>query len=228
MYMKEDKEKKIGLFGGTFNPVHLGHLRAAEEIRETFGLNKIYFIPAFIPPHKNTTEIAPSNDRLKMLKLAIHGNPFFDLSDIELKREGKSYTVDTLRYFTSKFSDHSHYFIVGTDQYSEIITWKDYKTLFKLSNLIVVERPGFNFDLSKLIPLELKDDFRYYKKNNNVTHYINERSLLLSLVKIEGLGISSTRIRRKIKNNKSLRYLVPTEVETYILSRGIYKKEKSQ
>jgi nicotinate-nucleotide adenylyltransferase len=226
--MKEDRGKKIGLFGGTFNPVHLGHLRAAEEIRETLGLNKIYFIPAFIPPHKKRLEIATPRDRLGMLKLAIQGNPFFDVSDIELKREGKSYSVDTLTYFTSIFTDYSFFLIVGTDQFSEIATWKDYKTLLKLSNFVVMQRPGFDFNISELIPLELKDDFRYYKKYRNVTHYINDRSLLLSFIKIEGFEISSTRIRGLIKDSKSFRYLVPIEVESYILSRSIYKKEKSQ
>jgi nicotinate-nucleotide adenylyltransferase len=215
--------KRIGLLGGTFNPVHLGHLRAAEEIREILTLDKIYFIPAFIPPHKDSSDLASPDDRLKMLELATGGNPFFEISDIELKRKGPSYTIDTLTYFSSTFPDIESYFILGTDLFSEIETWKNYKKLFELSNFAVITRPGFTEDLSLIFPLALKDDFRYYKKEESMTLYLHKSSKILAFVEIAGIEVSSTQIRDLLNKGKSIKYLVPEEVEAYILSKNLYK-----
>jgi len=226
--MEKKPGKRVGLLGGTFNPVHLGHLRAAEEIRETLTLDKIYFIPAFIPPHKAPSEIASPADRLKMLEIAIRGNPSFEISDTELKRKGHSYTVDTLTYFSSNFPDFEFYFIVGNDLFSEIDTWKDYKRLFELSNFAVIIRPGFCGDFSSIFTLELKDDFRYYKREKDVVTYLHKGSKILVFVRIEGIEVSSTQIRRLLREDKSIKYLVPSEVESYILSKKLYTKEGLQ
>ncbi|HOJ43890.1 MAG TPA: nicotinate (nicotinamide) nucleotide adenylyltransferase, partial [Syntrophorhabdaceae bacterium] len=118
---------KIGLFGGTFDPIHIGHLRAAEEIREMYFLDVIYFIPVYIPPHKREKKIADYEDRVSMIRLSIKGNRFMKLSDIEIKRGGVSYSYDTIRYFEDKFKDI--YFIIGVDAFSEINTWYRYKEL---------------------------------------------------------------------------------------------------
>lgn len=219
---------RIGLFGGTFNPVHLGHLRAAEEVREILGLHSVYFIPAYMPPHKDTTGIASPVDRLKMLALATQGNPFFRISDVELNRGGSSYTIDTLEYFSFTFPDSELYFVLGSDLFSEIDTWRDYKRLFESSNFAVIMRPGFCNDFSSLCPLALKDEFRYYKQENGIITYLHKSSKVLQLVQIDGIQISSTRIRELIKEYKSIKYLVPNEVESYIQTKKLYAQEEHQ
>jgi nicotinate-nucleotide adenylyltransferase len=223
--MEKKYRKRVGLLGGTFNPVHLGHLRAAEEIREVLTLDKVYFIPSSIPPHKDSEGIISPNDRLKMLELSIQGNPFFEISDVELKRGGASYTIDTLKHFSSTFPEFEFYFIVGNELFFEIDTWKDFKQLFELSNFTVITRPGFSEDFSSLIPLAVKDDFRYYKKEKDVTIYLHKSSKALAIVQIEGIPVSSTQIRDILRDNKSIKYLVPAPVESYILSKKLYVKE---
>ena len=213
---------KVGLFGGTFNPIHLGHLRGAEEVRELLGLEKVYFIPSAVPPHKKLCELAPQEHRLNMVRLAVSGNPFFEVSEIEIERGGPSYTVDTLEYFLREFPDFNLYFIIGTDSLVDIDTWKDYKELSQLSNFAVLARPGAPRDFPSLIPLALRASFRYYKREEGVTFYVHEGSNLLVFVEIEGLEVSSTRIRDLISRGKSIKYLVPGEVEDYILSNKLY------
>ncbi len=239
---------KVGLLGGTFNPIHLGHLRAAEEVREILTLEKIYFIPASIPPHKDPSEVASSPHRLKMLKIATQGNPFFEISDFELRHDGPSYTIDTLRFFSTEFPEFDLYFILGTDLFSEMDTWKEHKKLFSISNFVLITRPGFSLtgadpphtvrlnassetggicpqdDLLSAIPVELRDDFRYYKKEEKATLYMHKSSNTLALVEIEGVKISSTQIRDLLKNRKSIKYLIPDKVESYILKNKLYTK----
>lgn len=224
--MEKKADRRVGLLGGTFNPIHLGHLRAAEEIRETLTLDRVYFIPALTPPHKTPSDIASPADRLKMIECAIRGNPHFEISDVELRRKGPSYTVDTLTYFSSNFPDSEFYFIVGSDLFSEIDTWKDYKRLFELSNFAVITRPGFCEDPYSTFALELRNDFRYYKKEKDVVTYLHKGSKLLVFVRIEGIQVSSTQIRRLLREGRSIKYLVPDEVESYILSKKLYKKEE--
>jgi nicotinate-nucleotide adenylyltransferase len=214
------KKPRVGLLGGTFNPIHIGHLRAAEEVREILALEKIYFIPAAMPPLKDMTKIASPDSRIKMVEIAIRGNPFFELSDVEIKREGTSYTVDTLGYFVSNFPEFEFYFILGTDLFPEMDTWKEYKKLFELSNFAVITRPGFPHIDS--IPPALKYDFQYHKNEGGVIFYMHKSSKLLALVQIEGIQISATRIRNLLNKNRSIKYLVPLEVEEYILENRLY------
>lgn len=221
--MRKGHRIKAGLLGGTFNPIHIGHLRAAEEVREILTLEKLYFIPAAVPPLKDPTKIAPSDSRLKMVELAIRGNPFFEVSDVELKREGTSYTIDTLRYFSSKLPEFEFYFILGTDLFPEIDSWKEYKRLFELSNFAVITRPGFPKDSrSSTLPLTLRDDFQYHTNKEGVTSYMHKSSRVLALVRIEGIQVSGTQIRNLLHKNRSIKYLVPLEVETYILENKLY------
>lgn len=220
---------KTGLMGGSYNPVHIGHLRAAEVVRELLSLEKVVFIPASVNPLKEGEPTCDAEHRLRMLELATEDNPFFEISDTEIKRGGNSYTIDTLRYFSEKYPKDSHYFIMGSELFTDISTWKDYRELFNYSNFIVVRRPGFSSeDSSGLIPLELSQDFRYLKehsKNEEITLYEHRSSHLVYFVTIQGFELSSTMIRELVEKGSSIKYLVPGKLEEYILSKGIYRRK---
>ena len=226
--MDNKKKERAGLFGGTFDPVHFGHLRAAEEIREQLSLNRIYFVPAALPPHKKSTHTTPSLHRLEMLRLAVSENPNFDICGYELEKNTTSYTVETLRHLNTANPNSEFYFIVGNELFAEIETWKEYKELFKLSNFAVITRPGYPDEGDAKLPLTLKNDFSYYKEKENVIFYKDNNSKLIAFPKIRGLKISSTEIRRFVKAGRSVKYLVPARVEEYILRNNIYRTEESR
>ena len=212
-------EKRIGLFGGTFNPIHLGHLRGAEEIREAFGLQEVTFIPAAIPPHKLAEKVIDAKHRFEMVKLATAHNPFFSTTDIELSRPQKSYSIDTIRYFRERHPEV--FFILGRDAFVEIETWKEFQELFSLCNFIVMARPGSQETLTPSpLPSALAPVFRYDQEINGWTH---GSGYTLHFKAITGLDISSTKIRELIAEGKSIRYLVPGEVAAYIRKQGLYR-----
>ena len=224
---KQTKEigegRKIGLFGGTFNPIHLGHLRGGEEIREAFGLQKVVFIPAAIPPHKVTEKVIEARHRLEMVKLAIMTNPSFSVSSVELERPGKSYSIDTLQYFRERKED-SLFFILGRDAFVEIETWKDFQRLFFLSNFIVMTRSGFGkTPLRSQLPETLVSVFRY---DQEVKAWIHTSGHTLHFKEITFLDISSTKIRKLLEKGESVKYLIPAEVEAYAKEYGLYRKDR--
>jgi nicotinate-nucleotide adenylyltransferase len=215
--------KRIGLFGGTFNPIHLGHLRGAEDIRESFGLDRVVFLPAAIPPHKLRDDVIEPRPRLEMVKLATLANPFFSVSDVEIERSGKSYSIDTLRYFREGQPD-SFFFILGMDAFVEIETWKEYQKLFSLCNFIVMARPGSGKPPpSSQLPDVLVSSFHYDQKGRV---WLHESGHTLHVKEITFLDISSTRIRELVEKGKSVKYLVPPDVEVYIRTHGLYQSEK--
>ncbi|NIS63311.1 MAG: nicotinate-nucleotide adenylyltransferase [Proteobacteria bacterium] len=215
---------RIGIFGGTFNPIHLGHLRAAEEIRERFDLDRVIFIAAAVPPHKEVEGGIPGEHRMEMVRLAISGNPHFSISDIELKRPGKSYSISTIQFFRQRFgSDSEMFFILGMDAFLEIGTWKSFQELFSLCHFIVMTRPGFEKPLSAVnLPAEIEDAFVYDEEGDRFTHR-NGYSIYLQGVTF--LDISSTKIREEISKGRSIRYLLPPEVERYIRRHHFYRGE---
>ena len=224
--MEDNNQKRIGLFGGTFDPIHFGHLRAAEEIKHILDLDKILFIPTATPPHKENSNISLAQDRLEMIRLAIEGNKYFDISVFELHSDRPSYTINTLEHFNQNEKDAELYFIVGNELFNEIETWKDYKRLFELSNFAVITRPGFSELDSSRIPLALKDDFRYHNIIDNVISFTNNKKEIV-FIEIKGIEISSTDIRGFVKSNQSIKYLVPYKVENYIRSQKLYAEEVS-
>jgi nicotinate-nucleotide adenylyltransferase len=209
---------RAGIFGGTFNPVHNGHLRAAEEIRESFSLERIYFVPVFIPPHKKNRQIANAEDRLAMLRLAIKGNSFFKLSSIEIQRGGISYSIDTLRDMEKKLEDL--YYLIGVDAFSEIRTWHRFTDLFFHTNFIVMVRPSHRRKSGlAMFPAEVKKQIKIL--DDRTFQHISGKKIYLRYV--TQLDISATRIRESMAEGKSIRYLVPVAVENYIKERKIYE-----
>ncbi|OGW53419.1 MAG: nicotinate (nicotinamide) nucleotide adenylyltransferase [Nitrospirae bacterium RBG_13_43_8] len=215
---------KIGIFGGTFNPIHYGHLRAAEEVREKFDLTKVVFIPAKNPPLKSR-ELLKSEHRYKMTELALSGNIFFEISDIEFKRPGKSYSVQTLEEMQRIFPDMDLCFILGIDAFLEIPTWYQPERLLSLADFIVISRPSFRF--VDLLSSPYVDVSRNELEKLDEAEAESWRSTLkgksvITALKIPLLNISATEIRRRIREGKSVKYLLPESVESYIISNKLY------
>ena len=215
------ESKRIGLFGGTFNPIHQGHLRGAEEIREAFHLDEVIFIPSSIPPHKVTEKVVEAKHRLEMVRLATSTNPHFSTCDVELSRIGKSYSIDTVRYFLER-QQQAPYFILGRDAFVEIETWKEFQNLFSICHFIVMTRPGSQKNtLTSQLPRTLIPNFRYDPQEKA---WINVSGHRLYFKEILFLDISSTKIREFIEQRESVKYLIPAEVEAYIQNYGLYQK----
>jgi nicotinate-nucleotide adenylyltransferase len=192
---------KIGLFGGTFDPIHLGHLRAAENAREALGLEEVHFIPAGAPPHRPGPQTT-THDRYAMVALGTSGHPGFIPSDIEIRREGPSYTVDTLQALKTALPQDELVLILGSDAFGEIASWKEPERVFALCRVAVVHRPGEVPNSEKV--LELSSD-------------------RVTWVEAAGLPISATDVRRRASQGKSVRYLVPDLVADYIQKRALYR-----
>jgi nicotinate-nucleotide adenylyltransferase len=216
---------KVGIFGGTFNPIHYGHLRSAEDVRDAFSLDRVYFVPAARPPHKSTEDLASADHRLKMVELAIADNPFFLASSIELERSGPSYSIDTIRYFLTAFCPRSLAFIIGIDAFRELSSWKEYEYIPTLCDIIVTTRPGEALPTSdQFLPVALKKSFWY---DPQVHMYRHGSGHFLTLHNITGLSLSSSTIRSIVRQGRSGRYLVPPIVEAYMLREHLYKTEES-
>ncbi len=217
-------EERIGLFGGTFNPIHLGHLRAAEEVEEKFSLDAILFIPSYIPPHKLTIEIAAPKDRLAMVKLAVQGRPRFAASSVEIEARETSYSITTVDKVKKTYQDGWLFFIVGVDAFLEIETWKSYRDVLEQCRFIVVSRPGHRLgQAKKALPNEYKDKIFDARGLGRV----GQRSILkhqIFLVDIRALDISSTEIRRRIRRGQPIKGLVPEAVEEYINTKRLYQE----
>lgn len=216
---------KVGIFGGTFNPIHYGHLRAAEEVREKLKFDKILFIPSKSPPLK-TEAIADAVHRYEMLRLAIFNNRFFELSDIECRLPGKSYTVKTVDELTKTNPGTRFFFILGIDAFLDIPNWWHPERLIALTNFVIISRPGFKFIDLQTSPYTKINRRILSELDNGETETCkiklksNKDAILLRLTPI---GISSTEIRRLIRQGKSIKYLLPAEVKSYIISNRLYK-----
>ncbi len=219
---------RVGLFGGTFNPIHHGHLRAAVEIQERFRLHKLYLIPAALPPHKDLQNVISAHDRIEMTRLAIQDHPNFILSDVELKRSGPSYTVDTVQAFQNDLEPGSDLLLImGLDAFLEIDTWKAYKRLVQMLPIIVMGRPLHNNTTShnewaamtELIHTQISDAYQFSDQKNCYQHH---RYQPIYRQPISMLDISATKIRQLVRQKRSIRFLVPQSVEHYILTQGLY------
>jgi nicotinate-nucleotide adenylyltransferase len=212
------KERRIGLFGGTFDPIHLAHLRSAQEVHEAFQLNRVIFIVAATPPHKLDRPIISTRHRWNMVKVAIAGNPNFALSDVEIRREGTSYSIETISYYHRHLKEGERlFFIVGADAFLEIETWKDYPRLFTVCDFIVISRPDFDPLQAPVLASE------GFKKVDRGDRFLHPSGHSLYLFRVTPIGISSTGIRKAVKEGRSISYLVPKEVGEYIAREDLYR-----
>jgi nicotinate-nucleotide adenylyltransferase len=210
----------IGLMGGTFNPVHLAHLRIAEEARDLFALDRVIFIPAATPPHKPQVGELSFADRLSMVRLATAGNDGFTVSDMEAVRGGRSYSIDTLRALSLELPQDELYFIVGADSFNDISTWREYASIFALCNVVCVQRPGSTIkSLAMALPVAMSSEFCYDAAAKRLTHSSGHGVFALDGVLLD---ISSSHIRQLVRGGRSIRYLVPDAVEQYIKEQRLY------
>ena len=212
---------KTGILGGTFNPIHLAHLRIAEQAQQRFRLDRVIFIPAADPPHKAIAGEVSFAHRLAMVERAIRGCPTFEVSDLETRRSGKSFSVDTLEILQRQDPAGERFFIIGLDSYCEIASWKDFARLFSLCHLIVTTRPGVVIEnpLDPL-PVAIRGDFCYDSAAGKVLHKSGNYVFFLSETRID---ISSTQIRQRLIEGQSIRQLVPAAVADYIEEHGLYR-----
>jgi len=189
---------RLGLFGGSFDPLHVGHLLAASESADRLGLDRVEFVTAARPPHKRP--VAPAEARHEMVVLATARDPRFFPSRLELDHPGPSFTVDTLRRARRRWPEAELFFITGADAYRDVGTWKEPEALVELAGMVAVSRPGY--DLARLDP------------------FFRQR---VRLLEIPGYEVSSTEVRRRVAEGRSIRYLVPFEVEVYIEKHGLYR-----
>ncbi len=199
------EKRSVGVLGGTFDPIHNGHLVIAEEVRVRLGLERVLFVPARISPLKLARQMAPAHHRCQMIRLAIASNPFFELSLVDLERPGPSYTVDTLRLLKQQLGEGREIcFIIGQDALASILSWRDPAEIMRLCRLVVVNRPGYHADLPSL---------------EKALPGLRQSLLLLETPE---LSVSSTDLRRRVREGWPIRYQVPDEVMAYIYEHRLY------
>ncbi|HEX9022008.1 MAG TPA: nicotinate-nucleotide adenylyltransferase [Nitrospirota bacterium] len=215
---------KIGILGGTFNPVHYGHLAAAEEVRTRLKLDRVLFVPSYLPPHKQEEDAPSAVQRLEMVRMATVGNPRFKPSDIEIKRGGKSYTIDTIEELRLANPGAELYFLTGLDSFLDIRTWREWETLLARCSFVVLSRPGYRFaDLLKIDFLKNAEKNLMSLDRGETTHaVVKTASFVIFLEMIPHYDISSTDIRRRVKQGENIKYLLPEAVETYIIKNKLY------
>ncbi|HXN07066.1 MAG TPA: nicotinate-nucleotide adenylyltransferase [Nitrospiria bacterium] len=217
---------KTGILGGTFNPVHLGHILLALEVREKLKLDEVLFIPTGDPPHKTSQDLSSAKDRYEMVKLAISGYPFFKISSIEIDRKNKSYTIDTIRELKKQRPGDSFYFIIGLDAFMEIGSWKESAGLLNLVHFIVVSRPGSRFRNLADIPgfesasaasLKAMDEEQIFQYEFSPGH-----GLSIVLLWVEPVPVSSSEIRENIRKGKINNKFLPDQVKSYIIEKKVF------
>lgn len=204
------KIKRLAIMGGTFDPIHIGHLMTAEEVRHEFDIDQVVFIPTGYPPHKENNRVTHSEHRYLMTVLATVENPHFNVSRIEIDRPGKTYTVDTIKEIKEMYTpDMKIYFITGADAVNEILTWKHAEELMRICEFVAVTRPGYNKKRLKAKLDELRKSFEC------TVHFLE----------VPALAISSSDIRRRVEKGRPIQYLVTQSVEKYIHKFKLYSKK---
>lgn len=195
---------RLGIFGGTFDPIHFGHLSAAEQVREQLNLSKVIFVPTGEPVFKKDAEVSPAHDRLAMLRLATASNPYFEVSSMEIDRQGLTYTIDTLRELRNSYpATVSFFFITGADAMVTIPQWKDADQFFRYARFVAITRPGHPIDEAEKAQLR-------------------DCSLSVEYLEVPAFQISSSFIREQASQGRSIRYVTPEPVQDYIADHKLY------
>lgn len=208
----ENRKKAIGIMGGTFDPIHYGHLVTAEAVRAEYGLERVFFVPSGHPPHKEDQKVTYAEQRFLMTFLAIAGNYYFEVSRMEIERPGKSYAYDTITAFRKLFPDYRIYFITGADAVKEILTWHRFDELLDLCSFVGATRPGYCLEDM------LKGDEQLVAPD-----YMDK----ITVIEVPAMAISSSEIRKRVREGKPIKYLLPEDVEQYIYKHGIYMTEEN-
>lgn len=218
-------KKPIGIYGGTFDPIHYGHLRPNLELCEVLGLEHVRFIPAFLPPHKDEPQTSVAQ-RLEMVTMAISEEEHFVLDDREIKRGGASYTVDTLKSLRQDFPEHPLCLLMGMDAFSGIDSWYHWQEILDYAHIIVSQRPETDFDDLKQWPDVIRDFYLAHKAERDVI----QQSLCgkIRLEPVTQLSISATDIRNRLKNNQSIRFLMPEAIINRIKDYNLYSLSVSK
>ena len=198
--------KTLGIMGGTFDPIHYGHLVTAEAARDIFNLDSVVFVPSGRPPHKKDYRVTDAESRYLMTVLAVVGNPHFYVSRVEIDREGQSYSIDTIDAFQKKYPSTELYFITGADAILEILTWRKVDEIVRKCFFIAATRPGYDLK-------GLSAEFQ------RVAEVLCDR---IHTIEVPALAISSTDIRRRVADGESIKYLVPESVEQHIYKNDLY------
>lgn len=201
--------RRVGVLGGTFDPIHMGHLIVAECIRERIGLDEVLFVPAGIPPHKETMGLSSGWDRYMMTMLATATHPHFSVSRVDLDRAGPSYTVDTLAHLRQGLAPVELFFIMGSDSLAQLLTWYRPDRLLRENRVIVAGRPGWSLASAREALGPLYEEHRQR----------------IELVEIPGIDLASREIRAKLERGESIRYLIPDLVLSYIEANRVYKEK---
>lgn len=198
---------KIGIMGGTFDPIHYGHLILSQYVLDSLNLDKVIFIPSGMPPHKDEDVVLKAEKRKKMVELAIKSNPKFKVSSIEIEEESTSYTIETVKKLKNLYKDDKLYLILGGDSLLTLHEWKDYKEILKTINIAVVDRYNYSYSL-----LDSRVEYFNRRCNGNIVK-----------VSCPIIQISSTDIRKRVKEGRSIKYLLPEEIEDYIYEKNLYR-----
>ncbi len=211
---------RVGILGGTFNPIHLAHLRIAEEVREACRLDRVMFMPAADPPHKAVAEQVSFEHRYAMVEAALADHSAFEASDLERRRSGKSYSVDTLEILAREHPGDEYWFLMGLDSFRDLPSWYQWERLFTLAHLVVVTRPGVAMEPPlELVPVAIRGEFCYDCQPERLRHRSGKTVLFLTETLLD---ISSTRLRAMVAAGRSIRYLVPAAVDAYIHQHALY------
>lgn len=202
---------RLGLLGGTFDPVHLGHLILAEQCREQCGLDEVWFVPSRLPPHKRETKISDGRARVEMLTFAVAGHPAFKVSRIELDREGPSYTVETLQQLVVEDASRELYFLIGGDSLADLPHWREPRRILELATIVAAGRGR--------TPLPPMDRIR---------EELGEAAARIECIEMPAVDLSSTDLRRRVRDGRSIRYMTPRAVEIYILEHGLYRETRDE
>ena len=215
---------RIGVFGGTFNPIHIGHLRAAEEAAEALALERVLFVPSARPPHKAAGDesLAPAERRLAWVRLAVAGNPRFAADPIEVERAGPSYLVETLRALRERWGADALVFLLGQDAFAELATWREPETLLALADFAVMTRPPLcDGSLAAWLPRSLAGELELAPDGRSAVH--RRAGTRVRLVEITALDVSASDLRARLHEGRSVRYLLPDAVREAVEASGAYR-----